>query len=530
MTRASSRILRYAFLLAGAAVSASPPAVLGQIATTLEASVGGLSRPYFGTTITIDGLLRYSGDPCPTGPLPRVPGLLTVRQDGMALHSAPLYLAFDRSCANGNYTAGGSVFFEQPRMLEFGTHTFTLDYSGGEGFLPSVAPPVTFTILPQASDASPAGDGTINVGIAQRGSWYCFTRGASVAYPATIPAPPPGVRFPYGAVRYDAESCFYECGFLCPPGTPTIPQQRLVVEYPQPIAASATFWELRAGTWERASDATSSDRRARLVVSGADGSREVRGMVALGVADAASARPEVQDLWWAGEAENGWGMGIAQRGDRLFAVLYIYDDQGAAQWVVMPSGNWNSAGTHWEGPLYRPEGAWFPQHEAASLRMGAPVGTARLSFAGAFNGTLEYTIGAASGRKSIRRQVFAPNGAATPGPRAGLWWGGPAESGWGLHIAHQESTLFAVWYTYDRQGRPAWYFMSGGQWLSPERYSGTLFSARASAWAGVPYDPARLAVTAVGSMTLNFSGPDTARLEYVVDGLAGSEALTRQPF
>ena len=44
-----------------------------------------------------------------------------------------------------------------------------------------------------------------------------------------------------------------------------------------------------------------------------------------------------QDLWWAGNQENGWGLSISQQGSALFTVLYVYDAAGNAQWVVMPA-------------------------------------------------------------------------------------------------------------------------------------------------------------------------------------------------
>ena len=37
----------------------------------------------------------------------------------------------------------------------------------------------------------------------------------------------------------------------------------------------------------------------------------------------------LQDMWWSGPAENGWGMSVVQHGDRLFAAIYAYDADGA---------------------------------------------------------------------------------------------------------------------------------------------------------------------------------------------------------
>src|SRR4249920_1151026 len=55
--------------------------------------------------------------------------------------------------------------------------------------------------------------------------------------------------------------------------------------------------------------------------------------------------------------------------------------------------------------------------------------------------------------------AFAPGKAPS---YEGLWWNA-SESGWGVSIAHQGDTLFAVWYTYDHDGSPMWLFMPDAQ-------------------------------------------------------------------
>ena len=80
-------------------------------------------------------------------------------------------------------------------------------------------------------------------------------------------------------------------------------------------------------------------------------------------------------------------------------------------------------------------------------------------------------------------------GAATQGHYGDLWWS-PAESGWGLSITQQASTLFAVWYAYRSDGRPVWYVLPGGSWVSGDTYTGTLGLR-------VPF-PQRLCIKKVG--------------------------------
>jgi hypothetical protein len=47
---------------------------------------------------------------------------------------------------------------------------------------------------------------------------------------------------------------------------------------------------------------------------------------------------------------------------------------------------------------------------------------------------------------------------------------------------------------------------------------------------GGAFDPGSVTRTPVGTMTLTFTGPGTGTLSYVVDGVAGSRPIARQPF
>jgi hypothetical protein len=495
-----------------------------QVATTLEAVPWRTSIAY-GSSLSIAGVLRYLGEPCPAGTLPPVPGQLLLRDQAVSYGSMPLSSTTGRGCAGGQYIAYGSMEVSR-EPLEFGEYFFTLAYTGGPGYAPSVSPAVKVTVVPQASESSPRGDGTINIGVRPNDAWYCQSRSARLVHEATLPSAPAGTAFPYGAVNLRGEGCYYECGFLCWPGAPSVPDMRVVVEFPQPLPPSATLWELRDGAWSRLPGASVTGQRARGRVLASSAGNTFDRMVALGIGEEA---PSLQDLWWAGEGENGWGVSIAQNGDRLFVVIFIYDEMGRPQWLAMPNGRWNATRTAWEGDLYRPAGAFHPRHDASRLRLGDAVGSARISVTDAMTGLLEYTIDGVSGTKQIRRQVFAPQGAARPGPHAGLWWGGESKSGWGLHLGHQEDTLFAVWYTYDAEGRGAWYVMPGGQWAG-DRYSGALYRASGSPWLGQRYDPSRLVLTPVGQLGFTFGPAGTATLDYTIEGHSGTEALMRQPF
>lgn len=248
-----------------------------------------------------------------------------------------------------------------------------------------------------------------------------------------------------------------------------------------------------------------------------------------------------QGLWWASPAgsESGWGLGIAQQGSVVFATWFSYDELGEPQWLVMSDARAKDPST-FSGPIYRTSGprfdgaAWNPADVAAT-----PVGTGTLTFTDSGSGRFAYTIGDRTGAKTITRQVFAsPVADCTLGPTgpstnySDLWWASPAgsESGWGLTLSHQGDTLFAAWFTYGASGKGTWFVMSNGGLLSDGSFSGTLYRTRGPPYDASPWNPSAVAVTAVGSARLRFTGPDDGTFEYTVDGVTGAKPITRQRF
>jgi hypothetical protein len=238
----------------------------------------------------------------------------------------------------------------------------------------------------------------------------------------------------------------------------------------------------------------------------------------------------LQDMWWAGAPENGWGMSVVQHRDLLFSVVYAYDDAGKPVWYVMPAGKWNEAKTAFTGALYLPTGTPYSAYDASKLVVNAPVGSATLTFNGASRAVFEYTIAGISGRKTLARQPFGPAESGAPLKGLGdMWWGGAQQNGWGIAVLQQYKSLFAVWFTYDAQGKPTWFVMPAGHWDTMDSYAGRLFRATGSAWLGVQYDPTKLEAIDVGSFRFRFSG-DTATFDYTIDGAPGTLPLMRQGF
>jgi hypothetical protein len=237
-----------------------------------------------------------------------------------------------------------------------------------------------------------------------------------------------------------------------------------------------------------------------------------------------------QDMWWAGPAENGWGMSLVQHGDMLFGVIYAYDEAGKPTWWVMPGGRWNAAHTAFTGDLYSPHGTPFHAYDASRFAVGAPVGNATITFTGASSAELQYSIDGVTARKVMSRQLFGPADVTVPAGVGDMWWGGFGQNGWGIAVLQQYRTLFMVWFTYDAAGAPTWFVMPQGTWMDGSTYEGRIYRTASSPWLGKAYDPARFQLVDVGSYRFKLNGDSTATLNYGIEGRSGMLQLTRQPF
>ncbi len=91
---------------------------------------------------------------------------------------------------------------------------------------------------------------------------------------------------------------------------------------------------------------------------------------------------DVTDLWWGGEAENGWGISIAQQADAIFAVLHSYNREARPTWWVMSDGAPSMLGKNlqYSGTLYQTKGApWLGTSYDATRLQITPIGTLRLT-------------------------------------------------------------------------------------------------------------------------------------------------------
>jgi len=113
----------------------------------------------------------------------------------------------------------------------------------------------------------------------------------------------------------------------------------------------------------------------------------------------------------------------------------------------------------------------------------------------------------------------------------GIWWKSPAasESGWGINLAHQGDTIFATWFTYDPDGLSVWYVMTANK-IASSTYVGTLYTTTGPPFSAVPFDPAMVKSTAVGSGTLKFSDANNGAFSYTIGATSQTKAITREIF
>jgi hypothetical protein len=209
-------------------------------------------------------------------------------------------------------------------------------------------------------------------------------------------------------------------------------------------------------------------------------------------------------------------------------------------WLVMSNGR-KIANNTYSGELYRTSGPPFsavPFNPSQVQKM--QVGTATLRFSDAGNGTLAATVNGVTVNKSITRQIFgAPVPTCTAGGSAGaqpnyqdLWWNSPAgsESGWGMNITHQGDILFVTWFTYAANGRGMWLVGSSVAKTGNGTYSGKLYRTTGPPFNAAPWNPASVAKSEVGTVTLAFSDANHGVLSYNVSGIAQEKNITRQSF
>jgi hypothetical protein len=111
-----------------------------------------------------------------------------------------------------------------------------------------------------------------------------------------------------------------------------------------------------------------------------------------------------------------------------------------------------------------------------------------------------------------------------------LWWN-PAESGWGMTIAHQGSTIFITMYVYGTDNQPTWYvgtllFQSTDS-QGVNSWAGTWYRVTGPYY-GVTFNPAAVNATQVGNVSYRELTVSTGQVTYNVGTTTVTKNVQRQ--
>ena len=138
-------------------------------------------------------------------------------------------------------------------------------------------------------------------------------------------------------------------------------------------------------------------------INGISGSKAIVRQIFGG--DDGLAKLQVNDLWWAGIEQNGWGMNIAQQGRVLFPVWYTYDSSGRTIFYAVLGGTWS--GGSFTGDIYSTaSSAWLGANYDRSKFVPTKVGTMTIDFGDQSNAVMTYTVNGVMQRKAIVRQPY----------------------------------------------------------------------------------------------------------------------------
>jgi streptogramin lyase len=255
-----------------------------------------------------------------------------------------------------------------------------------------------------------------------------------------------------------------------------------------------------------------------------------------------------QGLWWeAGGTEPGWAISVAHQGGVVLALWNTYDTAGKALWLSMLATEALGKDV-FTGPIFITRGSPFDNFVGA----GVPtvIGTGALTFADVYNGSFVYDLNGAPQTKTIARFDLATGRVPlctyttiTPDFTAvtnyqDLWWAANGvEPGWGIYFAHQGSSIFATWDTYDSGGAPMW--LSA---LLQRQGSSNVYAGPMTRTSGPRFDNYKAwdvvqPIPTVGTATVTFTSGNSATFNYTTNGSGGlpagvnqTKAIARFPF
>lgn len=112
------------------------------------------------------------------------------------------------------------------------------------------------------------------------------------------------------------------------------------------------------------------------------------------------------DIWWAGQAEDGWGVNLIQSHDFIFATFFVYGPPPAKTPIWYAGNLTRAAGGSFTGGLYQTTGTGFSAPWNPADHTVVQVGTATFTPIDSTSATLVYSVNGVLVTKSIVRQTL----------------------------------------------------------------------------------------------------------------------------
>lgn len=114
------------------------------------------------------------------------------------------------------------------------------------------------------------------------------------------------------------------------------------------------------------------------------------------------------DIWWAGPAEDGWGVNLIQSQNFIFATFFVYGPGAGKQPPIWYAGNLqrDANGTTFSGGLFQTTGTGFGVPWNPLDHTAFQVGTVTFNPIDSTSATLDYSVNGVAVHKSIVRQTL----------------------------------------------------------------------------------------------------------------------------
>lgn len=108
-----------------------------------------------------------------------------------------------------------------------------------------------------------------------------------------------------------------------------------------------------------------------------------------------------------------------------------------------------------------------------------------------------------------------------------LWWN-PDESGWGVNVTQQGNEIVATLFVYSADGKAHWFVApAAASSASHPVFTGALYETTGPVFS-TSFNPNLVTVRQVGTLSFDYTPPNSARLTYSVDGATVTKSVVRQ--